>query len=423
VAFGIIALLPVELIVDAGSDTSFAMIFALLCSAIIWNFGTWYFAIPASSSHTLIGAIIGVGLANSMLLKGAAFGDGINWYQVKQVGLSLLISPVAGFVGAALLFLLLKLLVRRPELFRPAVGEKPPPAWIRGLLILTCTGVSFSHGSNDGQKGMGLIMLILVSILPAAYALEMTTPKTAVETLVASAREAAPVFDSHVTTPAYKFDEATANVADFLDNGEIDDEMYAGLAFLSRRLVSKLQDAGDFSGISNSERRRVRREAYLIADSISRLDRAGALADHVERDRLLAYRDQLNAATQFIPFWVKMAVALAMGIGTLVGWRRIVVTIGERIGKDHLTYGQGATAELVAAMGVAAADQLGLPVSTTHVLSSSVAGTMFANRSGLQQRTVRNLLLTWVLTVPACVFLGSLLFAAGLSALALLGLR
>jgi PiT family inorganic phosphate transporter len=399
------------------------MIFALLCSAIIWNFGTWYFAIPASSSHTLIGAIIGVGLANSMLLKGAAFGDGINWYQVKQVGLSLLISPVAGFVGAALLFLLLKLLVRRPELFRPPVGETPPPIWIRFLLILTCTGVSFSHGSNDGQKGMGLIMLILVSILPAAYALEMTTPKTAVETLVASAREAAPVFDSHVTTPAYKFDEATANVADFLDNGEIDDEMYAGLAFLSRRLVSKLQDAGDFSGISNSERRRVRREAYLLADSISRLDRAGALADHVERDRLLAYRDQLNAATQFIPFWVKMAVALAMGIGTLVGWRRIVVTIGERIGKDHLTYGQGATAELVAAMGVAAADQLGLPVSTTHVLSSSVAGTMFANRSGLQQRTVRNLLLTWVLTVPACVFLGSLLFAAGLSALALLGLR
>src|SRR5260221_254179 len=317
VAFGIIALLPVELIVDAGSDTSFAMIFALLASAIIWNFGTWDFAIPASSS----------------------------------------------------------------------------------------------------------LMLILVSILPAAYALEMATPKAAVEALVASAREASAVFDSHVITPAYKFDEAAANVADFLDNGEIDDEMYAGLAFLSRRLVSKLQDAGDFSGISNSERRRVRREAYLIADSISRLDRAGALADHAERDRLLAYRDQLNAATQFIPSWVKMAVALAMGIGTLIGWLRIVVTIGERIGKDHLTYGQGATAELVAVMGVGAADQLGLPVSTTHVLSSSVAGTMFANRSGLQQRTVRNLLLTWVLTVPACVFLGSLLFAAGLSALAMLGLR
>jgi inorganic phosphate transporter, PiT family len=358
-----------------------------------------------------------------MLLKAASFGDGINWYQVKQVGLSLLISPAAGFVGAALLFLVLKLSVRRPELFRPAVGEAPPPAWIRGLLIMTCTGVSFSHGSNDGQKGMGLIMLILVSILPAAYALDMTTSKADVVALVASARVAIPVFDSHVTTPAYKFDEATANVADFLDNGEIDDALYAGLAFLSRRLVTKLQDAGDFSGISTSERRRVRREAYLIADAISRLDRAGALAQHAERDRILAYRDELYDATQFIPFWVKIAVAFAMGIGTLVGWRRIVVTIGERIGKDHLTYGQGATAELVAALGVAAADQLGLPVSTTHVLSSSVAGTMFANHSGLQRRTVRNLLLTWVLTVPACVFLGSLLFAAGLSALAWLGLR
>jgi PiT family inorganic phosphate transporter len=419
VAFGIIALLPVELIVDAGSDTSFAMIFALLTSAIIWNFGTWYFALPASSSHTLIGAILGVGLANSILLKGA----GINWHQVKQVGLSLLISPIAGFVAAALLFALAKLLIRRPELFRPAAGKESPPTWIRCLLVMTCTGVSFSHGSNDGQKGMGLIMLILVGILPAAYALEMNTPSAAVSKLVASAESASAIFDKDVRTPAYKFDEAAAGVADFLDNGEIDDQMYAGLAFLSRRLASKLGDAQDFAGISSSERKRVRREAYLISDAIGRLDRAGALADPGERKILLTYRDELNATTQFIPLWVKMAVALAMGIGTLFGWQRIVVTIGERIGKGHLTYGQGATAELVAAMGVGAADQLGLPVSVTHVLSSSVAGTMFANHSGLQMQTMRNLLLTWVLTLPACVFLGSLLFAAGLSSLYLLGHR
>ena len=169
VAYSIVSLLPVELVLNVGSSAGFAMVFSLLISAIIWNLGTWYLGLPASSSHTLVGSIMGVGLANSVL-AGHVFGEGVNWAKAREVFSSLLVSPVVGFFGAALLLLLMKALVKKPELYKSPEGQ-PPPLWIRGLLMLTCTGVSFFHGSNDGQKGMGLIVLILVGILPGAFAL------------------------------------------------------------------------------------------------------------------------------------------------------------------------------------------------------------------------------------------------------------
>ncbi|MBV8764495.1 MAG: inorganic phosphate transporter, partial [Hyphomicrobiales bacterium] len=125
---------------------------------------------------------------------------------------------------------------------------------------------------------------------------------------------------------------------------------------------------------------------------------------------LKAYKGELDASTKFIPLWVKIAVAVALGLGTMIGWKRIVVTVGEKIGKTHLTYAQGAAAELVAMGTILAADNYGLPVSTTHVLSSGVAGTMAANGSGLQLATVRNLLMAWVLTLPAAMLLSGLLY-------------
>ena len=164
VAFGIVALLPVELVLNVGSGAGFAMVFSLLVSAILWNVGTWYMGLPASSSHTLIGSIVGVGLANAWI-SGHAFGEGINWAKAQEVMVSLLVSPVVGFVLAGGLLLLIKALVKNPALFEAPEKDKAPPAWIRAILILTCTGVSFSHGSNDGQKGMGLIVLILVGLL------------------------------------------------------------------------------------------------------------------------------------------------------------------------------------------------------------------------------------------------------------------
>src|SRR5271169_4410921 len=186
VAFGVIALLPVELVIHVGSAAGFAMVFALLISAIIWNIGTWYFGLPASSSHTLIGAIMGVGLANSMMGKGHVFGEGVNWAKASEVGISLLVSPIVGFTCAALLLLLSKALIKRKDLYQAPEGEKAPPLWIRSLLMLTCTGVSFAHGSNDGQKGMGLIMLILIGILPASYAVNLDTTQASVQEIAES---------------------------------------------------------------------------------------------------------------------------------------------------------------------------------------------------------------------------------------------
>ena len=184
VAFGVLALLPVELVLNVGSGAGFAMVFALLISAIIWNLGTWYLGLPASSSHALIGSIMGVGLANSMLSAGHVFGEGVNWAKASEVGMSLLVSPIVGFVCAALLLLIMKVLIKRQDLYQAPEKDKAPPLWIRGLLILTCTGVSFGHGSNDGQKGMGLIMLILIGILPTTFAVDMSTTQAQIQDLI-----------------------------------------------------------------------------------------------------------------------------------------------------------------------------------------------------------------------------------------------
>jgi inorganic phosphate transporter, PiT family len=178
VAFGIVSLLPVELILQVGSGAGFAMVFALLIAAIIWNLGTWYFGLPSSSSHTLIGSIMGVGLMNQLMATQANGTSGVDWAQATKIGESLLFSPLIGFSLAALLLLIAEGDDRAiPALYHEPKGNKPPPIWIRTLLVLTCTGVSFAHGSNDGQKGMGLIMLILIGTVPTAYhALNRTRP-------------------------------------------------------------------------------------------------------------------------------------------------------------------------------------------------------------------------------------------------------
>lgn len=424
VAFGITALLPVELVLNVGSAAGFAMVFALLISAIIWNLGTWYFGLPASSSHTLIGSIMGVGLANSMLSKTMVFGEGVNWAKAKEVGVSLLVSPLVGFCCAALLLILAKALIKRPELYRAPDPNKPPPLWIRALLILTCTGVSFAHGSNDGQKGMGLIMLILVGILPGAYALNLGTAGADVAAIVSTAQEANQALSSHSSASgAISKADAEAELSAFLKTkGIASERTSAALISLNRTIEDRLSGKSSLQQLSLDDRRDLRSDIYLAAESLGKLDKIGNLKGWPERDLLLGYRGMLDKLTKFIPDWVKMAVAVALGIGTMIGWKRIVVTVGEKIGKEHLTYAQGAAAELVAMTTIGVADMYGLPVSTTHVLSSGIAGTMAANRSGLQMNTLRNLALAWILTLPVCVFLGAALFALGLNVVFTLGL-
>ncbi len=415
VAFGIVALLPVELILDVGSGAGFAMVFALLLSAIIWNVGTWYLGLPASSSHTLIGSIVGVGLMNSLMSSTQQFGEGVNWGKVQETAMALIISPVIGFFAAAALLLVAKLVITNPALYRSPEGKTPPPLWIRALLVLTCTGVSFAHGSNDGQKGMGLIMLILIGIVPATYALNLGTSANGIQSIVAATQAAQPVFGPPVSaTDAMANSVADAELSRFLTTGKPTPQTQGALALKNSAITAQLSKIKSISELSVEGRSRLRRDVYLVEEGVNKLIKAGAVPDAKNKATLSKLRSELQGLTDFIPLWVKIAVAVALGLGTTIGWKRIVVTVGEKIGKSHLTYAQGASAELVAMLTIGAADMYGLPVSTTHILSSGIAGTMAANRSGLQKETLRNILLAWVFTLPACMILGSLLFAAGL---------
>jgi inorganic phosphate transporter, PiT family len=414
VAFAVIALLPVELVLNVGSGAGFAMVFALLISAIIWNLGTWYLGLPASSSHTLIGSIMGVGLANS-LLSGHVFGEGVNWAKATEVFSSLIVSPVVGFVCSAILLLLVKFLVRRPELYQPADPAKAPPWWIRGILVLTCTGVSFAHGSNDGQKGMGLIMLILIGIIPAVYAINLDADPKAIADLELTARKTMAMLDLAGNGRNLEDNNASDVLSAFLKTtGQFNDDIYPALAVKARDIVNRLNAKTSFADVPKEDRATLRSDMYLVSESLNKLNRLGKLTDPQQKEILNDFKLKLRPMTQFIPVWVKVAVAFALGCGTMIGWKRIVVTVGEKIGKTHLSYAQGASAELVAMATIMAADTFGLPVSTTHVLSSGIAGTMAANGSGLQAKTLRNILLAWILTLPVCVLLGAATFSGAL---------
>ena len=410
VAFGIISLLPVELILQVGSGAGFAMVFALLIAAIIWNLGTWWLGLPASSSHTLIGSIIGVGIMNA-LMRGRDGTSGVDWDQAYSIGKTLLISPIVGFVASALLLLIMKALIRNPALYKAPESAKSPPWWISGLLIFTCTGVSFAHGSNDGQKGMGLIMLILIGTVPTAYALNRALPDSRIATFQSASEEASKVIEGKAAGYDVIGNPRPA-VSAYISSHQISE----GHLPVAAALVARHRQAGHGT-TARSPRSRPPKSAIPATTCISPPRRCASFP----RTRRASFRQptsqsspptrrELDASTKFIPLWVKIAVAIALGLGTMIGWKRIVVTVGEKIGKTHLTYGQGAAAELVAMATILAADNYGLPVSTTHVLSSGVAGTMAANGSGIQLSTLRNIAMAWVLTLPAAMILSGALY-------------
>ena len=409
VAFGIVSLLPVELILQVGSSAGFAMVFALLIAAIIWNLGTWVLGLPASSSHTLIGSIIGVGIANA-LMRGQDGTSGVDWSKATEIGWSLLLSPLFGFILAAVLLLVLKFIVRNPALYAEPKGNQPPPLWIRGILIATCTGVSFAHGSNDGQKGMGLIMLILIGTVPTAYALNRAMPVSQVQEFQANSQAAAALIKKKAEGYNVLGDPRPA-VTSYVSQRKLNEGTYPSLVVLVNDIAAQVAQYGSMAKVPAEVVGNTRNDMYLASEAIRFLmkDKENDLTKD-EAATLGAYKKSLDNATKFIPLWVKVAVAIALGLGTMIGWKRIVITVGEKIGKTHLTYAQGASAEIVAAATIGAADYLGLPVSTTHVLSSGVAGTMMANGSGLQMATIRNLLMAWVLTLPAAIMLSGFLY-------------
>jgi PiT family inorganic phosphate transporter len=387
VAVGIINLLPVDLLVQAGTGAGFAMVIALLFAAVAWNLGTWYFGLPTSSSHTLIGSILGIGIANA-LLSGHSLATGVNWSKAREIGLSLLVSPLLGLVCAATLFMLLKRYVKSPSLLTPPKEGVPPPRGTRALLILTCSGVSLAHGSNDGQKGVGIIVLILIALAPGFFALDAHAPA-----------------DAMTATKA-----AIASITKTLD-ADADKTAAIEVAAVKQELAAidvRLAAASTSADVPAKERFAARRAILLADHGLSALLASGNLhLSQAQQHQLTRDRKALRGLSDYAPWWVLVAVATALGIGTTVGWKRIVVTVGEKIGKTHLTYGQGAAAELVAMCTIGLSAWLGLPVSTTHVLSSGVAGTMIAHGSGLQRRTVTAIGLAWVLTLPASVALSA----------------
>lgn len=409
VAFAIISLLPVELILQVGSKAGFAMVFALLVAAIIWNLGTWYFGLPASSSHTLIGSVIGVGIANQ-LMNPRTGTSGVDWGQAANIGKSLLLSPIVGFGCAALLLLLAKTFIKDPKLYKAPEGDAPPPFYIRCLLILTCTGVSFFHGSNDGQKGMGLIMLILIGTVPTAYAINHAVTYRDSQDFIAVSQQAANVLNNYVSPDAVVSDPHD-DVTDYIRTKNFTPSTMLAMRELVSDIGNETALYKEMKNIPNDRVRNFRNDLYIISEALRLTAKSGKPQFAPADAAVLAnYKKHIDHSTRFIPLWVKVAVAMALGLGTMVGWKRIVVTVGEKIGKQHLTYAQGAVAEITAMATIGAADGFGLPVSTTHVLSSGIAGTMAANHSGIQWSTVRNLALAWVLTLPVAMMLSGSLF-------------
>src|SRR5271165_1034165 len=410
VAFGIISLLPVELILQVGQGSGFAMVFALLVAAILWNLGTWYFGLPASSSHTMVGSIIGVGIANQ-LMSTKTGTSGVDWGQAAGVGKSLLLSPIFGFILAYLLLKLMKAIITNKELYTAPEGTEPPPFWIRALLILTCTGVSFFHGSNDGQKGMGLIMLILVGTVPTAYALNHAITYQQSQDFIAVSQQTGNTLSKYVNANAVVGDDRD-EVTDYIRSKQFTPNTMLALRQLVNDIGNETAMFGELAKVPSDRVPNFRNDMYLVGEALRLMKKTNKPALTADDWKVLDNykKNYIDKSTRFIPTWVKVAVAMALGLGTMIGWKRIVVTVGEKIGKEHLTYGQGAAAELVAMTTIGIADTFGLPVSTTHVLSSGVAGTMAANGSGIQFDTVKSIAMAWVLTLPCAMFISGGLY-------------
>ena len=415
VAYTIVTLLPVDLVLHVGSNAGYAMIFALLLAAVLWNLATWFVGLPNSSSHTLIGSVLGVGVANQFLTSGGRGGTaGVDWGQAYNVFSGLLWSPLMGFACAFLLLAVMKRVFRNPTLYVEPDTDAPPPRGIRALLIFTCTAVSFFHGSNDGQKGMGLIMLILIGCAPTAYALNRTLPADAMPGFLATANTASAPFVARAGAIDPDAGHARATLTTALQTRKADSpQVYGAIVTLSKDVGQRIAGYGELARVPAAATGNLRNDMYLVLDTTRLITKAKDAPKTFKPDELKAigaYQTNLEQGTRYIPFWVKACVAIALGLGTMVGWRRIVKTVGERIGKTHLTYGMGAAAELVAASTIAFADRLAVPVSTTHILTSGVAGASVANGAGLQFATVRNMILAWVLTLPAAMALSGGLY-------------
>lgn len=393
VAMGIVNLLPMDVLVDSNPYHGIAMIMALLISAIIWNFGTWFFGIPSSSSHTLIGSILGIGMA-FYFLPGEIGTSAVNWDKAKDTGMALLLSPILGFSVAVIVLFVFKRLIKNEIIYKEPIPGKVPPLWIRSLLWITCGLVSFFHGQNDGQKGVGLVMLILIAILPGYFAVDATVNLQNINGNISKIEMLMAKADSTVLSAKEK-------------------KMYADIFTHSQHYINEVKGKQTAADIDVVNRFSLRKDLVKITKGSEKLMAGGNLALSANEIKQLSH--EVKAAKKLIeyaPTWVILMISVCLGLGTMIGWKRIVKTVGEKIGKQHMSYAQGASAEIVAALGIGLASWKGLPVSTTHMLSSGIAGTMVAKKGlkNLQKKTVKTIVLAWVLTLPVTMILSGGLF-------------
>lgn len=396
VAIGIINLLPVEVLTDSNVYNNLALVMALIFTAIIWNIGTWYLGIPCSSSHTLIGSITGVSIGYMLLPDNHDIL--LSWVKVKDAGLSLLISPVIGFVLAIILMIILKVTIKNKAIFKEPPAKKAPPTWIRSLMIITCTFVSFSHGSNDGQKGVGLLMIILIAIVPTHFALDHSREPARLKTATEQLNVALAQLDTSGMTSVEK-------------------DYFYHVTRSADSISVILSGKTSFQDLSKNNSIQIRRDILVIAKNSGMLMNKLSAAPSSSlgsawKKNYTQNLDTIKSYTEYSPWWVIFMISIALGLGTMVGWKRIVVTLGEKIGKSKLTYAQGAAANLVAAGTISASSYLGLPVSTTHVLSSGIAGTMVSGNGmkNLQGKTLASIGIAWLITIPVTMLFSGVLY-------------
>ncbi|MEI2267473.1 inorganic phosphate transporter PitA [Erwinia sp. CGal63] len=421
VAYAIVHLLPTDLLLNVGSAHGLAMVFSMLLAAIIWNLGTWYFGLPASSSHTLIGAIIGIGLTNA-LLTGTSVVEALNIPKMIGIFLSLVISPIVGLVLAGGLVFILRRFwsgnkKRRRIHMTPAErekidGKKKPPFWTRIALIVSAIGVSYSHGANDGQKGIGLIMLVLIGVAPAGFIVNMNASGYDITRTRDSVNHLEQYYQQHPASLAEMVQLTPPALPTPEENPGSPKEFHCDASRVMpaiERTQGLLNNLQSYDALSVEQRSQLRRLLMCISDTADKTAKLKSVPAEDQRFLGKLKGDMLNTV-EYAPVWIIIAVALALSLGTMVGWRRVATTIGEKIGKKGMTYAQGMSAQMTAAVSIGVASYTGMPVSTTHVLSSSVAGTMLVDGGGVQGKTIKNILLAWVFTLPVSIVLSGVLY-------------
>lgn len=381
VAFSLVYLLPLDMVAGINTPGEASLFFAMIVSAVIWNFGTWWLAIPSSTTHAYVGSILGVSVAHAFLL-GQPVGAQVHWHQGEIILAALFLSPVIGLLLGIMLLSLLRRFVRNPALYQPAIAGQRPHGLIRASLIAGSAGVSLLHGSNDGQKSIGLMMVVLFGLAPALYGLDLARLNQSDQAnLTNSVRQVAVVAQGHgdhsmqtnaqqLVTSLEAEQQLPLSAHDALATREKLLELYSEIA-------RKMDDQSPRDQLSASDERMLR-QAY------------GLLKDFVEH----------------VPLWVVLLSALALGAGTAIGYKKIVKTLGEGMGSSPMSPAQGAAAQVSAILSIGMADGGGMPVSTTHVLSSAIVGTV-AGTPGQQINwiTLRRIVMTWLTTLPGTMLL------------------